>query len=143
MGILALLDEECWFPKATDKSFIDKLNNSHSVHPKFCKSEFRDKADFAIVHYAGKVDYSGHQWLMKNMDPLNENIVSLLQCSQDPFMVQIWKDGKDCIECLNLMFFELYPGKVYVEMDIHFCICCYPVFNSFFFFVFVSKSYIF
>lgn len=94
MGILALLDEECWFPKATDKTFIDKLNTSHSVHPKYCKSEFRDKADFAIVHYAGKVDYSGHQWLMKNMDPLNENIVSLLQTSQDPFVVQIWKDGK-------------------------------------------------
>lgn len=94
MGILALLDEECFFPKATDKSFIDKLNTSHSVHPKYCKSEFRDKADFAIVHYAGKVDYSGHQWLMKNMDPLNENIVSLLQTSQDPFMVQIWKDAE-------------------------------------------------
>lgn len=94
MGILALLDEECWFPKATDKTFIDKLNTSHSVHPKFCKSEFRDKADMAIIHYAGKVDYSGHQWLMKNMDPLNENIVSLLQCSQDPFMVQIWKDAE-------------------------------------------------
>lgn len=93
MGILALLDEECFFPKATDKSYIDKLNNSHSVHPKFLKSEFRDKADFAVIHYAGRVDYSGHQWLMKNMDPLNENIVSLLQNSQDPYIVQIWKDG--------------------------------------------------
>lgn len=94
MGILALLDEECFFPKATDKSYIDKLNNSHSVHPKFCKSEFRDKADFAVIHYAGRVDYSGHQWLMKNMDPLNENIVSLLQNSQDPYIVQIWKDAE-------------------------------------------------
>lgn len=25
MGVLALLDEECWFPKATDKTFIEKL----------------------------------------------------------------------------------------------------------------------
>lgn len=30
---------------------------------------------------------------MKNMDPLNDNVVSLLQASQDPFVVQIWKDG--------------------------------------------------
>lgn len=31
---------------------------------------------------------------MKNMDPLNENIVSLLQTAQDPFVVHIWKDAE-------------------------------------------------
>lgn len=94
MGIMALLDEECWFPKATDKSFVEKLESSHSVHPKFMKTDFRGVPDFAIVHYAGKVDYSANKWLMKNMDPLNENIVSLLQNSQDPFVCHIWKDAE-------------------------------------------------
>ena len=94
MGILALLDEECWFPKATDKSFVDKLMTSHNMHPKFVKTDFRGIADFAIIHYAGQVDYAAEKWLMKNMDPLNENVVSLLQCSSEPFIVQIWKDGK-------------------------------------------------
>lgn len=28
------------------------------------------------------------------MDPLNENVVSLLQMSQDPFVVHIWKDAE-------------------------------------------------
>ncbi|XP_050326930.1 myosin heavy chain, non-muscle isoform X3 [Bactrocera neohumeralis] len=93
-GIMALLDEECWFPKATDKTFVDKLVSAHSMHPKFLKTDFRGIADFAIVHYAGKVDYSAAKWLMKNMDPLNENIVSLLQASQDPFVVNIWKDAE-------------------------------------------------
>ncbi|XP_031631624.1 myosin heavy chain, non-muscle isoform X2 [Contarinia nasturtii] len=93
-GIMALLDEECWFPKATDKTFVEKLVNAHSIHPKFMKTDFRGVADFAIVHYAGKVDYSANKWLMKNMDPLNENIVSLLQTSQDPFVVNIWKDAE-------------------------------------------------
>jgi hypothetical protein len=51
-------------------------------------------ADFAIVHYAGQVNYSAAQWLMKNMDPLNENIVQYLQASQDPFICHIWKDGE-------------------------------------------------
>jgi myosin heavy subunit len=41
-----------------------------------------------------KVDYSADQWLMKNMDPLNDNIVALLQQSSDAFTREIWKDGK-------------------------------------------------
>ncbi|KOB69519.1 Myosin heavy chain, non-muscle [Operophtera brumata] len=94
MGIMALLDEECWFPKATDKTFVEKLVSAHSVHPKFMKTDFRGIADFAIIHYAGKVDYSAEKWLMKNMDPLNENVVSLLQSSQDPFVCHIWKDAE-------------------------------------------------
>ena len=55
MGILALLDEECWFPKATDKTFVDKLVAQHSTHPKFEKPDFRAEADFTMIHYAGKV----------------------------------------------------------------------------------------
>merc|ERR550534_2696158 len=94
MGIMALLDEECWFPKATDKSFVEKLLNSHTAHPKFMKTDFRGVADFAVIHYAGKVDYSADKWLMKNMDPLNENIVQYLQASQDPFVCHIWKDAE-------------------------------------------------
>ncbi|XP_055688811.1 myosin heavy chain, non-muscle isoform X2 [Lutzomyia longipalpis] len=93
-GIMALLDEECWFPKATDKTFVEKLVSAHSMHPKFVKTDFRGVADFSIVHYAGRVDYLASKWLMKNMDPLNENIVSLLQASSDPFVVQIWKDAE-------------------------------------------------
>jgi myosin protein heavy chain len=99
MGIMALLDEECWFPKATDKSFVEKLVGAHSVHPKFLKTDFRGIADFAVIHYAGRVDYSAAKWLMKNMDPLNENVVSLLQASQDPFVIYIWKDGKSAQDC--------------------------------------------
>jgi len=94
MGIMALVDEECWFPKATDKSFVEKLVTSHTAHPKFLKSDFRGEADFSILHYAGKVDYSATKWLMKNMDPLNENIVTQLKASQDPFICNIWKDAE-------------------------------------------------
>ena len=42
-----------------------------------------------------QVDYSADQWLMKNMDPLNENVVSILQASTDPFVSAIWKDGEN------------------------------------------------
>merc|ERR1719394_118825 len=94
MGIMALCDEECWFPKATDKTFTEKLTNSHAAHPKFVKSDFKSDADFSNLHYAGQVNYSAAKWLMKNMDPLNENIVQYLQASTDPFVCHIWKDAE-------------------------------------------------
>merc|ERR1719264_1614243 len=94
MGIMALVDEECWFPKATDKSFVEKMVTCHAQHPKFVKGDFKATADFSVLHYAGQVNYSAAQWLMKNMDPLNENIVQYLQASQDPFVCHIWKDAE-------------------------------------------------
>lgn len=59
-GVLALLDEECWFPKATDKSFVEKLCSEQGNHPKFQKpKQLKDKTEFSIIHYAGKVPALG------------------------------------------------------------------------------------
>uniref|UniRef100_A0A8C1R8L4 Myosin, heavy chain 9b, non-muscle n=1 Tax=Cyprinus carpio TaxID=7962 RepID=A0A8C1R8L4_CYPCA len=92
-GILALLDEECWFPKATDKSFVEKVLQEQGTHPKFHKpKKLKDEADFCIIHYAGKVDYKADEWLMKNMDPLNDNVASLLNQSTNKFVSELWKD---------------------------------------------------
>ncbi|XP_043956480.1 myosin-10 isoform X4 [Gambusia affinis] len=92
-GILALLDEECWFPKATDKTFVDKVLQELGTHAKFQKPrQLKDKADFCIIHYAGRVDYKADEWLMKNMDPLNDNVATLLHQSTDKFVAELWKD---------------------------------------------------
>ncbi|XP_044734000.1 myosin heavy chain, non-muscle isoform X1 [Chrysoperla carnea] len=119
MGIMALLDDECLLPTTTDKTFVEKLLCAHSVHPKFMKADFRGNADFAIIHYAGKVDYSAEKWLVKNMDPLNENVVSLLQNSSDPFVVHIWKDS-EIVGRAKGMFrtvSALYKGQLANLMD--------------------------
>jgi hypothetical protein len=61
-GLLALLDEECWFPKATDKSFVEKVAQEQGGHPKFQRPrQLRDQADFSVLHYAGKVR-AGQLW---------------------------------------------------------------------------------
>ncbi|XP_041843454.1 myosin-10 isoform X3 [Melanotaenia boesemani] len=92
-GVLALLDEECWFPRATDRSFVEKLSAEQGSHPKFFKSKQpRGEADFSIIHYAGKVDYKSDEWLVKNMDPLNDNVASLLHQSSDHFVSELWKE---------------------------------------------------
>ncbi|KAF7238787.1 Myosin-10 [Varanus komodoensis] len=106
-GVLALLDEECWFPKATDKSFVEKVIQEQGTHPKFQKPrQLRDKADFCIIHYAGRVDYKADEWLMKNMDPLNDNVATLLHQSADRFTAELWKDEIQNIQ--KVYFFDSY-----------------------------------
>ncbi|XP_022620726.1 myosin-10 isoform X3 [Seriola dumerili] len=98
-GVLALLDEECWFPKATDRTFVDKLIQEQGTHTKFQKPrQLKDKADFCIIHYAGRVDYKADEWLMKNMDPLNDNVATLLHQSTDKFVAELWKDEIQTIQ---------------------------------------------
>ncbi|ELK10272.1 Myosin-9 [Pteropus alecto] len=107
-GILALLDEECWFPKATDKSFVEKVVQEQGTHPKFQKpKQLKDKADFCIIHYAGKVDYKADEWLMKNMDPLNDNIATLLHQSSDKFVSELWKDEMQNTQ--RAYFYQRFP----------------------------------
>ncbi|KAF3846862.1 hypothetical protein F7725_003940 [Dissostichus mawsoni] len=77
----------------TDKSFVEKVLQEQGTHPKFFKpKKLKDEADFCVIHYAGKVDYKADEWLMKNMDPLNDNVASLLNQSTDKFVSELWKD---------------------------------------------------
>uniref|UniRef100_A0A8D0AH53 Myosin, heavy chain 11a, smooth muscle n=1 Tax=Sander lucioperca TaxID=283035 RepID=A0A8D0AH53_SANLU len=93
-GVLALLDEECWFPKATDVSFVEKLMNTQGNHVKFAKpKQLKDKTEFSLFHYAGRVDYNATAWLTKNMDPLNDNVTALLNNSSSQFVQDLWKDA--------------------------------------------------
>eukprot|EP00064_Thunnus_orientalis_P018475 superscaffoldBa00004273_g18574 len=85
MGIMSILEEECMFPKASDSTFKAKLYDNHLgksnnfQKPRIVKG--RPEAHFALVHYAGTVDYNINNWLVKNKDPLNETVVALYQKS--------------------------------------------------------------
>lgn len=41
-----------------------------------------------------QVDYKAHNWLVKNMDPLNDNVASLVHQSSDHFVSELWKEGE-------------------------------------------------
>ncbi|OLL25620.1 Myosin type-2 heavy chain 2 [Neolecta irregularis DAH-3] len=91
VGVLSCLDEDCVMPKATDKSFTDKLNNLwNDKSPKFRGLKLRQ--GFTIVHYAAAVDYDTSGWLDKNKDPLNENICRLLADSHDSHVASLFND---------------------------------------------------
>merc|ERR1711931_255311 len=84
MGILAMLEEECIVPKATDKSFLEKLMGKHlGKNPKFGKpkpaKKGKPEAHFELGHYAGVVGYNVTGWLFKNKDPVNEAVVNMMQ----------------------------------------------------------------
>lgn len=41
-----------------------------------------------------QVDYKADEWLMKNMDPLNESVATLLNQSTDKFTAELWRDSE-------------------------------------------------
>merc|ERR1712001_369355 len=95
MGIWAILEEESLFPKATDKSFEDKLKAQHlGKSPPFAKPQSKtDKnAHFAVIHYAGTVSYNVTAWLEKNKDPVNDTVVDILKQGSNALLLHLWRD---------------------------------------------------
>merc|ERR1719412_2275200 len=96
MGLLAILEEETLFPKASDKSFEEKLKeNLLGKSPVFLKKQpgSKDKtAHFAIAHYAGIVNYNLTDWLTKNKDPVNDTVVDQLKKSENALVVYLFRD---------------------------------------------------
>lgn len=63
------------------------------------------------------MDYKADEWLMKNMDPLNDNVASLLNQSTDKFVSELWKDGE---------FRQMLTQQSLFDVGIYFtsCPCC-------------------
>ncbi|XP_021363725.1 myosin-IIIb-like isoform X3 [Mizuhopecten yessoensis] len=81
LGLLALLDEESHFPKATDKSLVEKfhrnINNKYYCRPK------GNSLVFSIDHYAGRVEYDANGFLEKNRDRLPGDVLNMLRASSN------------------------------------------------------------
>ena len=95
MGIWSILEEESNFPKATDKSFEDKIKAQHlgkSANMAKAKSSTDPNAHFAIIHYAGTVSYNVTGWLEKNKDPVNDTVVDVLKRGSCELMKLLWFD---------------------------------------------------
>ena len=96
MGVWAILEEESNFPKATDKSFEDKIKTQHlgkSAPMAKPKSATDKNAHFAIIHYAGTVSYNVTGWLEKNKDPVNDTVVDVLKRGTCELMQLCWIDN--------------------------------------------------
>ncbi|CAL7948662.1 unnamed protein product [Xylocopa violacea] len=80
MGLLALLDEESRFPRATNKSLIEKFHNN--IKSKFYVRPKSDAVCFAVHHFAGRVVYQAEGFLEKNRNFLPPEVIQLVRQSQ-------------------------------------------------------------
>merc|ERR1712102_249873 len=98
VGLLAILEEESLFPKATDDTFRGKLMDNLLGKPgcgNFDKPDPRapDKnAHFGVSHYAAMVSYNLTGWLEKNKDPLNDTVVELMKDGSNKLLVECFID---------------------------------------------------
>ena len=94
IGIFSCLDEDCVMPKATDKTFTEKLNSLWTQKSAKYKPS-RLTQGFMLTHYAAEVEYSTDGWLEKNKDPLNDNITRLLAASTNKHIADLFSDSAD------------------------------------------------
>merc|ERR1712121_392079 len=97
MGILAMLEEECIVPKATDKTYLEKMMNKHlGKHNSFAKPKPPKKgmpeAHFALHHYAGTVGYNVTGWLFKNKDPVNDAVIGMMQGATNAIVSLVFQE---------------------------------------------------
>mmetsp|Transcript_7888 Transcript_7888/g.13279 ORF Transcript_7888/g.13279 Transcript_7888/m.13279 type:complete len:1294 (-) Transcript_7888:21-3902(-) len=83
-GIISILDEESKFPRATDKTFLEKLELNLSKHVNFEKPKLAH-GKFIVKHFAGDVDYEVEGWREKNRDELPEHMLRVLSNSSNMF----------------------------------------------------------
>jgi len=96
-GILAMLEEECIVPKATDTTYLNKMHKIHagksaSYKKPTPKETKQGCGDFILHHYAGSVGYSVEGWLEKNKDPINEHTASLFAKATEPLVSHLFVD---------------------------------------------------
>ena len=92
-----MLEEECIVPKASDKTYLEKMHKQHAGKsqsytkptPKQTKS---GGGDFILHHYAGSVGYSVEGWLDKNKDPINDNSAQLFAAATNPLVNHLFQD---------------------------------------------------
>uniref|UniRef100_A0A3Q2QHE4 Myosin VIIB n=1 Tax=Fundulus heteroclitus TaxID=8078 RepID=A0A3Q2QHE4_FUNHE len=107
MNVLALIDEESNFPKGTDASMLQKLNQIHNKGNVYIAPKNNYETQFGIKHFAGEVYYDS-KFLEKNRDTLSLDLVQLVETSTNKLLKQAFHnqaaDGKKRVPTLSGQF---------------------------------------
>lgn len=106
-GIMALLEESCLMPRATDITFTRKVHQVQSDHPSLMRPtacpktvagqprRFVDDEAYVIRHFAADVCYNTKHFLTKNNDTLHTDLANLVQSQSGVFLKSIFQEAPD------------------------------------------------
>nr|XP_020504807.1 unconventional myosin-VIIa-like isoform X1 [Labrus bergylta] len=90
-NLLALIDEESHFPKGTDSTMLNKMNQQHNGNKNYIASKSQHNTDFGIRHFAGVVYYESEGFLEKNRDAVSSDIIKMVDVSTNKLLRQIFE----------------------------------------------------
>eukprot|EP00054_Salpingoeca_dolichothecata_P019795 m.123420 g.123420 ORF g.123420 m.123420 type:complete len:1850 (+) comp23389_c0_seq2:1097-6646(+) len=91
LGVFSLLDEESFFPRATDITFAEKMHKAFKKQRDYHAPKSARDPEFSIHHYAGLVTYNVTGFLEKNRDTLSDVVQTLLLSSDNHLIRQLFK----------------------------------------------------
>uniref|UniRef100_A0A6I8QPF6 Myosin 10 n=1 Tax=Xenopus tropicalis TaxID=8364 RepID=A0A6I8QPF6_XENTR len=90
LGLLALINEESYFPQATDNTLLEKLHKQHANNHFYVKPRVAVH-NFGVKHYAGEVLYDVRGTLEKNRDTFRDDLLNLLRESSLDFIYDLFE----------------------------------------------------
>ncbi|XP_040028053.2 unconventional myosin-VIIa [Gasterosteus aculeatus] len=90
-NLLALIDEESHFPKGSDLTMLNKMNQQHSGNKSYIASKSEHHTDFGIRHFAGVVHYDSKGFLEKNRDAVSFDIIKMVDLTTNKLLHQIFE----------------------------------------------------
>ncbi|XP_036376709.1 unconventional myosin-VIIa [Megalops cyprinoides] len=92
LNVLALIDEESHFPKGTDTTMLNKINQVHGKSNIYIPPKNNHDTNFGIQHFAGVVYYDAKGFLEKNRDAVSLDIIQLVETSTNKLLKQIFQN---------------------------------------------------
>uniref|UniRef100_A0A4W6DHW4 Myosin VIIBa n=1 Tax=Lates calcarifer TaxID=8187 RepID=A0A4W6DHW4_LATCA len=91
MNMLALIDEESNFPKGTDTTMLQKMNQVHGKGGIYIPPKNNYETQFGVLHFAGVVYYDSQGFLEKNRDALSSDLIQLVETSTNKLLKQVFQ----------------------------------------------------
>uniref|UniRef100_A0A3B4D975 Myosin VIIBa n=1 Tax=Pygocentrus nattereri TaxID=42514 RepID=A0A3B4D975_PYGNA len=102
LNVLSLIDEESHFPKGTDTTLLNKLNQMHGKSNIYIPPKNSHDTMFGIQHFAGPVYYDSKGFLEKNRDALSLDLIQLVETSTNKLLKNIFHNELSVNEVKNI-----------------------------------------